>query len=530
MKNTQTASIGGIVFHIEEDAHLKLSTYLSGISSSLQGSEGYREIMNDIEARIAEILEPKVKGFKQVVTIDDVEEVIRIMGNPQEFGEGNAASAAPPQPQASKEYVRKRVFRDADDKVLFGVCSGLGHYFGIDPFWIRLGWALSVFIFGFGVLLYLILAIIMPKAVTAGEKLEMHGEPADINNIRRRVEEEMDYLKKKMNNLKDEFQNKQGGARSSFGKRFTDLFVSLGSGAGNAAVTVIKGVFAFAGFVIIFICSVILIGLLVTLFSGVNVIHIHAANGHWVHYEIHDIFSFFALAGMAKNVVIAGIVLFIGVPLLGIIIRIARSLFGNRNNSKGVYVALGVLWIISFLLIIGGSVSAFGHFSVTGSAKDQVSFYNHANTLYVTMPPAGDENLSVRIDSLNFYITDDNVFRGNPSFCVEQSPDSLFHFITIKYARGITAAEAETAAGNINYSFSQHDSVLSLNSIFELEPGSPWRKQKIELMLQVPVNKSIALPEGIDNIMCATVHGRQRHVGGKKWTMGANGELKAEME
>ncbi len=522
MKKTQTASIGGVVFQLEEDAHQKLSEYLAGIATSIADSEGHKEIMNDIESRIAEILLPKIKDFKQVVTIDDVDDVIGIMGKPNEFGSGARQTQSP---QDQREYVRKRIFRDPDDKVLFGVCSGLGHYFGIDPFWIRLGWALSVFVFGFGILLYLILAVIMPKAVTAGEKLEMMGETVDVNNIRRRVEEELEYLKKKVNNLKDDLQNKHGQQGANLGRRFKDLFVSLGSGAGNSVNSVFRSLFVFVGFLLVFICSIILIALLITLFSGVNVIHIHAGNGRWLDYSAQKLFSLFALSGAARSMILAGIILFICVPLVGIIIRIGRAVLGIYKRSRAVTIVLGILWVVSWALIIGGSVSMFGHFSVTGRTVDMINFSNPSKTLYISMPQTDEEELSVRIDSLNFYITDDNIFRGNPSFCVEISPDTLYHLTIIKYGRGITLAEAQKAAKSIDYNFAQHDSVLKLDSYFELEQGSPWRKQKMELVLQAPVNKSILLPEGIDNIMCGTVHRAQRHTGGRKWTMGANGEL-----
>src|ERR1700739_1307377 len=177
MKKTINISLGSIVFHIEEDAPQKLSAYLDAISSSMQGSEGQAEIMGDIEARIAELLQPKVNSFKQVISITDVEEVIGIMGNPEEFATGNAETKKEePLNTGEKgryQYGERRIFRDTDDKVLGGVCSGLAYHFGIDPIWLRLGFGLSIFLGGFGLLLYILMLIIIPKAQTAAEKLEM---------------------------------------------------------------------------------------------------------------------------------------------------------------------------------------------------------------------------------------------------------------------------------------------------------------------------------------------------------------------
>src|ERR1700722_17643772 len=120
MKKTINISLGGIVFHIEEDAHQKLSDYLTAISNSMQGSEGQSEIMADIEARIAEILQPKVNDFKQVITVDEIQEVINIMGDPQEFATGTSdAKKEEPINTSEKgryQYGHRRIFRDPDDK------------------------------------------------------------------------------------------------------------------------------------------------------------------------------------------------------------------------------------------------------------------------------------------------------------------------------------------------------------------------------------------------------------------------------
>ena len=530
MKNTQTSSIGGIVFHVEEDAHQRLSKYLADISASIRSSEGHDEIMADIEARIAEILQPRVTGYKQVVTMDDVEEVVRTMGSPEEFSTGGAGSKqeAPRSSEDSYHNGRKRVFRDTDDKVLFGVCSGIAHHFDIDPMWLRLAFGLSIFIGGFGIILYILLTIILPKAITAAEKLEMRGEPVDINNIKRTVEEELNDLKKRVNNIRDDFKSRQyGGHGRDFGRRVGDFFSSAGEGVGTVFGAIIKGILAFFGFIIVFVCTVLLVALFVSLWSGVNVIHLHGENGHWVHYSVSNLFSLLAISGTSRMLLLIGVSLFVGVPLLSIIVRVGRGIMGAKTRGHGFTIAFSILWTISWVLIILGAANTFGHFSVTGTAKEDVKFSNPAKTLYINMPKSKDEDVSISIDSLNFYVSDNSLFMGNPSLCIEQSPDSLFHLQLNKHARGITTIEAEESAKAIDYSFAQHDSVLNLNSYYELSQGAPCRKQKLEIELQVPVNKTVSLPDGVDNIMCSTLRKQHRHTGGKKWTMTQTGLVEA---
>lgn len=534
MKKTVNISIGRIAFTLEEDAHQKLAQYLDDISRSLRSSEGHDEIMADIEARIAELLQQRIKDSQQVVTIAEVDEVISIMGSPETFSTGEEAkkessSSSYQSSYSYHNYGYKRVFRDPDDKVAAGVCSGLAHHFGIDPLWLRLAFGLSIFIGGFGIIIYFILWIIIPKARTSAEKLEMRGEAADLNNIKRTVEEELEELKKKVNDVKSDFRSgRYRNAGRDFGRRTGDFFSSVGHGVGNVVGSVLRGVLAFVGFILVFIFSVLLIALLVSLFSGINVIHVHSANGHWVHYSVHNLFTMFAITGASKTLLIIGLALFVGVPLLALIVRIGRSVIGVNRRMQGLRIGFFIAWMVGLVFVLFATMQTFGHFSVTGTSNQDVKFNSTAKTLYVSMPKPSDEDITVKIDSLNFYITDGNVFQGNPSLCIQTSPDSNFHLVLNKYARGISQAEAAESADGINYSFSQHDSVLNLNSLFELERGTGWRKQKLELSLLVPANRAVALPEGIDNIMCSVVHKEHRHLGGHKWLMSSSGLIAAD--
>jgi phage shock protein PspC (stress-responsive transcriptional regulator) len=164
-------NLSGIIFHIEEDAYEMLNKYLSTIKGYFKDSEGRDEIMSDIEARIAEMLQEKVNNTKQAVLKMDVENVIALMGKPEEFAGENAET---PKNESSQDEERtsggkksRRVFRDPDDKILGGVCSGIASYFGFDPIWLRGAFAVSFFVFGSGLILYIILCIIIPKAKTA---------------------------------------------------------------------------------------------------------------------------------------------------------------------------------------------------------------------------------------------------------------------------------------------------------------------------------------------------------------------------
>ena len=108
---------------------------------------------------------------KQVINILDVEEVTRRMGKPEQFGDEETKES---KEQMPKEKIQKRLFRNPDVKLLGGVCSGLGAYFDIDPVWIRLILVFSILYYGTGFMLYLILWIVIPKAITTPPHTQCH--------------------------------------------------------------------------------------------------------------------------------------------------------------------------------------------------------------------------------------------------------------------------------------------------------------------------------------------------------------------
>ncbi|MEK6616769.1 MAG: PspC domain-containing protein, partial [Bacteroidota bacterium] len=179
MNKTVTINLSGIIFHIDEDAYGKLHNYLSTIKGYFSESEGRDEIMADIENRIAEMLSEKISDRKQVVLMTDVDYVIGIMGKPEDFaGEKNPDSHRDEETKKETSSYNatgkhSHVFRDTDNKILGGVCSGIATYFNIDPLWIRLALVvLTILGFGTGFLLYIVLWFIIPEAKTAEEKIQ----------------------------------------------------------------------------------------------------------------------------------------------------------------------------------------------------------------------------------------------------------------------------------------------------------------------------------------------------------------------
>jgi phage shock protein PspC (stress-responsive transcriptional regulator) len=217
-------NLGGMPFVIDDDAYDYMSQYLGSIRKHFSFSESREEIMYDIEMRMSELFQERLKS-RQIITMTELEAVIRIMGSPEEFGgepmEDTASDFRERRSSEEYKYIKtgKRLFRDPDNKVVAGVCSGISTYLGIeDPIWVRLAFGLATIAGGFGVMLYFFLMIAVPKAKSSSDKLAMKGEPINIDNIARKVEEEIDTLSRKINEFGEDLSKRSKEKNWSFGK------------------------------------------------------------------------------------------------------------------------------------------------------------------------------------------------------------------------------------------------------------------------------------------------------------------------
>ena len=208
MKTTINTNINGISLIFDDDAYTILNEYLSTIKSHFKNKKGSEEIINDIEARIAELFQQMLNDKKQVLNLDDVNKVKGQMGQPSDFDQDTEEE---PVYYARTSNQRKRLFRDCGDRMIGGVCSGLGAYFHIDTVWIRLIFVAAIFS-GVSPFVYIILWIIIPAARTVSERLEMRGDPVNISNIEKSIREEINEIRDKVDDL-------AGQAREKFRKK-----------------------------------------------------------------------------------------------------------------------------------------------------------------------------------------------------------------------------------------------------------------------------------------------------------------------
>lgn len=199
MKKTLTINISGTVFHIEEEAYEALKKYLVALKSYFGEDEEGKEIVADIEARITEIFTERTGEKNQAITLEVVEELIETLGTPENFSE----EAGDEEPLAGQGARKRKLYRDPEQSVLAGVCGGLAAYFNMDPVVIRLIVVLLALITsGAGALVYVLLWLAVPKALTTTQRLEMKGEEVTVKNIERFLKDEMNAVKESVNKFR----------------------------------------------------------------------------------------------------------------------------------------------------------------------------------------------------------------------------------------------------------------------------------------------------------------------------------------
>ncbi|GAT63928.1 PspC domain-containing protein [Paludibacter jiangxiensis] len=368
MKKTISINLNCTVFQIDEDAYQALSEYLDAVSKHLQEENGQSEIMTDIEARIAELFTERLNKSGQVVTIELVNDIIGIMGRPSDYGEEEPGTEE--KKESTSTYYHsssKRIYRDPEKALLGGVLSGFSIYLGIDVVWLRIIFALLV-IFGVGTVIpiYLVLWIVIPKAETTAQRMEMQGIDVTIENIKaeaNKVKERFqDYVKpenidKKKEQIKAEAyrvkDNVEGYVRSN---EFQHGVQEVGSTANRVARGFFKGLFAFIAGVVGLTGAIIVMGLVIAL-----ILSLIEPSWFFVHFPNEAVSACFLSTGNIAMVLVALLVL-IGVPVYMLFYIAIKVLSGDAHlSSTSKWVAL-LLWLAGlFLLVSLSSQFAYLH-------------------------------------------------------------------------------------------------------------------------------------------------------------------------
>jgi len=469
MNKTVNINIGGLFFHIDEDAYQKLSKYFDSIKRSLSNSSGRDEIMKDIEMRVAELLSDKQKSDKHVINNKDVEEVIAVMGQPEDYRidtDDTDYSA-----QENFYYPRtKKLYRDKDRGTIAGVCTGLSHYFGVEAVWIKIIFILLIWAGGTGILAYLILWIVTPKAITTSEKLEMTGEPVTISNIEKKVKEEFDNVSNKFKNA-DYTQVKTGAER-------------VASGIGDVLIKIFGAFAKVLGAIILIFSAFSIAGLFIALLtlgstSFIDTPWVQYANS--VNYTDIPLWVFGLLAFLAM-----------GIPLFFFLLLGLKLLVTNLKPVGNILkYSLLALWILSFSILVVLGIQQSTQIAYDGKvvAKETINL-NVNDTLKIKFV---NNEFYKKNDYYNddFEFTQDSlknevIYSNNVRFFIKQTDKNTAYLQVEKLSNGKSYREANERAEKIKYGFKLVGNQLLLDNYWISEIKSKYRGQRVELYLYLP--------------------------------------------
>ena len=537
MNKTLTINLAGMVFHIDEPGFEKLQQYLNALKKRFAGMQGSNELIADIEARIAELFSASLGKSRQVISPADIEKMIGIMGKPEDFGEAADAESQPSYSSpaegatTSNNQRSRRIFRDPDDKILGGVCSGLGSFFNIEPLWLRLAFAVTFLFFGSGLLFYLLLWIIIPLAKTTAEKIEMKGNPVNLDNIEKQFREEMEGIRTRMKNSANEMRSYTPGLRGAL-ERAVDLFTSLLTGLGKAFIIFLGILMLLFG-----------IGLLVVLFSitfgGRALIWI---NGEAIdNLQLNELLLRLFENSHQMMLAKAGVLLFAGIPILLLLFQGLRLLFKLKYKNRWASFAAITLWLTGLLICFFVAKEVSTDFSVRGISKQSIPLPQPSGkTLYLESKTEEgtqgimwsdeesneEEDAHDDEDGRGISIVDGKILVFFPNLKIEKSDNNLYELLLQKQAQGPGRKTAVSRSEKIAYHLSTRDSSVIFDRYFSIPAQEKWRNQKIKLVLKVPVGKEVYLDPGLRyviNDVENTTNTFDRDMVGRRWLMTATG-------
>jgi phage shock protein PspC (stress-responsive transcriptional regulator) len=498
MKSTVKVSISRSAFHLDSDAYEILHDYLDRLEKHFKGKEGGKEIVSDIEERLAELLTARISTPEQVVTIALVEEIIGIMGMPNDMEDvGPEHSAAAPLPPNRK----RRLYRDVHDKILGGVCSGLAAYFGIDVVLSRLLFVLFCIGFsiagitvggGFPFIAYLVLWIIVPPAVTARERMEMRNDKTTISDIQRKVEDEISAMRQKWERKGKQWtpEIEKEVLEADIGDRHRE------HGLMRLFKLCLRAIVIFFGaiFLIGAVCG--LVALSVVLFVGTALTDV-------VLFDLLDLVAVDINLTLFK-VLLSTVLL---LPLLGLLYMGIKAIVGFRGRFR-IGLVMFLLWLaaaVALAVSVGSSALGFRRWT---DVEEEVRIPAQYHTLHVDVP----EQYRDIVHSKSLFAYDDNgiVFWKNgrrgaakayvlPDIDVVQVKDTGFIRVCFtKTASGRNTTMARARAREVPLQYTLRDSLLLLEP-FVYSKKRKWAGEIVSVKIYVPQGKKLRvdLPHNI---------------------------------
>lgn len=488
MKKTLFINLSGFAFHIDDDAYDKLHQYLQKIERSFSDKEEAKEIVSDIEARIAELFHGKKKSSEEVITLIEVEEVIGTIGQPQDIADEDETEERPRHEsfaESNPPLYGKRLYRDPDGRVLGGVCGGLGAYFNIDPMVFRILFLLTFFFYGSSLLAYFVLWIVMPKAITISQKLQMKGPAA--------YERWQENIKNEYSEVHDTFKRSKTYQRSS-------AAYSHGSDAmGNLLGGMVRVFGLIIGVVLMLSMLTVLVSLLFTFTFGFTFLDFSGVSNY-----VASLPSLF----ISENEMLygsIGLLLVSCIPVIVLFYLGFKLVF--RFNARFRYLGFAslLLWFVGLGLVFYTSAKVARDFTVTQEIYKKELLVLPADSVIYLKPNITTHSLDYKehlfdMNQLDIYANNQKIYvQGKPRIELVRGQD---YYIEIKKsAKGGTINQAQKNGNDIEFFWMQKDAILNLDAIFNLQENSKIRDQKLQVVITVPQGVKVEVDDELQWIV-----------------------------
>lgn len=481
MNKTVSIHIQGFPFILEEQAFQVLQNYLQALKNVLSNEPGADEILQDVELRIVELLQQNQMGPTQVILQTRIDEVIEVLGSPENFSDNPIEQQAPVQ-TAPHDRSDKRFFRDTDTAILGGVASGVAAYFNIDVVFIRVAFVLFTMVFGSGIPIYILLWIITPSAKTASEKLQMKGVPVNIETIKTEFKEATERVEKNAKKWSSQF--KSGSDLSDSARRLVQVLKKA------------------IGIALVLWGLVLLVGLSVFIFVDPQLVPAQI-NGEFT--SLGELSALFFDKGQNE-------LLYLGVGLIGYAISLSSMLTGFRllftfeaKWLRAGYFGLGLASVSGFVFLTYVGVSTGQSFTIEGELSKEIGTYAGDSLRLDIIPELHIQSYKTQRNATYSFgfrpqnqndhgiimAQDGRIFISGISINYIEASDSLYHVKVWKKAHGRSFLKANRRASAIDFPCVLQQNTIQFASGFSYPAKDRMRDQEVELQIAVPRGKKV---------------------------------------
>jgi phage shock protein PspC (stress-responsive transcriptional regulator) len=472
MDKTININLGGILFQIDEEAFKILKEYLQAINSRFANVQGGHETIEDIESRIAEIFQSQ-KGLAGVVTRENVESMIAILGKPEDFDPGEAETGVPIYTQ------KKKMYRNPEDTVIGGVCSGLAVYLDSDAVLFRILFVLFTAFFGVGFFLYLGLWIALPVARTDTQKKAMFGNA--YNQYKSQVPSSDPQLVSGTSQYNSGYKN-----TSRVGSALDEIFRAFGKICYVIfrIILIMIGVsFVLAGFLFI-LCYI-----LIFIFKFPGIYSVDATGVNLVYF--FDFLKYVVNPAAVPWIVILTTIAVV-LPMLALIYWGVKMIFWFNARDGVVSLIAFVVWVLTVAVLAIILFNEGISFAETGKTTIETVLPKTPDTLYVVTDHKisdlkYEKEISLPHEEYSVFLNEEKKeLYIRPYLSIDRSEDKLSRIEVRKRSTGRTETEADRKTEGLIYNYSFRNDSLNLDEYFTIPSGRKWAADEIGVHLYIP--------------------------------------------